>query len=116
MIPKQDRLKPRTVEDLERMYNLRGSMEKVKEHDEAAKKGIINAKTGSIGDWKLGKPSEIADLYSGTALYSKTYSNGEETGIYLTPDRVYITIRNDQESMVDYASWADIIRVVNNSK
>ena len=116
MIPKQDRIKPRTPEDLERMYNFKKTSEKVDKIYDDKQNGVVNAKSGKIGDWLIGQAPEISDLYKGTAIYAVSYSNGVETKVFLTPERVYVTKRTDQETIVDYASWADIIRVVNAAK
>lgn len=102
MIPKQDRIKPRTVEDLERKYNFNRLKEKLDE---------------LLGDWSIGNPYEISHLYNGSAIYSSgSVKDGVESKVFLTPERVYVTKRTSEKTTVDSASWADIIRVVNAAK
>lgn len=79
--------------------------------------GTVTAQEGKIGDWHLGKPSALAGYYEGTALFSETYlrGNGEELTVYMTPEKLYVGKRSGLEVTIDSASWADIVRVVNNA-
>ena len=79
--------------------------------------GTVIAKSGKIGDWNIGVPSELAKYYEGTTLYSDTYlsDSSEEVTVYLTPEKLYVQKRSGLEVTMDYASWADIVRVVNNA-
>ena len=86
------------------------------ENFSVTKDGTLICKAGKIGDWNLGKPSALAEYYDGTTLYSDTYlqEGGEEVTVYLTPEKLYVEKRKDLEVTMDYASWADIVRKVNN--
>lgn len=86
------------------------------ENFSVTKDGTLICKAGKIGDWNLGKPSALAEYYDGTALYSDTYlqESGEEVTVYLTPEKLYVGRRSGLEVTMDYASWADIVRKVNN--
>lgn len=78
--------------------------------------GTVTAQEGKIGDWHLGKPSALSGYYAGTALYSDTYTeNSEEVTVYMTPERLYVGKRSGLDVTMDSASWADIVRVVNNA-
>lgn len=90
---------------------------KLKEDGSVEITGEVTAEGGKIGDWHLGKPATLATHYQGTALYSETYESGVgQTTVYLTPEKLYIENRSGLEVAIDSASWADIVRVVNNNK
>lgn len=75
----------------------------------------VKALSGKIGDWYLDKPTQMQQFYAGTVLYSGAFSaaDGTQTTVYLTPEKVYIGIRDSLGNVtMDSASWADIVRIV----
>lgn len=86
------------------------------ENFSVTKDGTVIAKAGRIGDWNIGKPSDLAEYYDGTVLYSDTFlsESSEEITVYLTPEKLYVGRRTGLEVTLDYVPWADIVRKVNN--
>lgn len=78
--------------------------------------GTVKANAGKIGDWNIGERTiyQSSDvLYSGTAIYSDEYSEGDYTiRTTLTPEGVYVQWRNDSDSDVYYASWMNIVNYI----
>ena len=115
-IPKQDRVAPRTPEDLKRAYNFGALKSTGKDQsyrlgqiEQQMQSGTINAGSGKIGDWTLGVCEALKTKYAGTSLYHASIEGDTSTIVALTPLGVYVMTTTPKGVEVKSASWLDIV-------
>lgn len=100
-VPKQDRVAPRTPEDLMRAYNF-STLKSIRE-------GAINAKSGTVGDWTLGVCEAFKTQYPGKSLYHTSKIDGATVTVALTPLGVYVETKTTDKTEVKSKTWLEII-------
>jgi hypothetical protein len=90
-VPKQDRVAPRTPEDLRRAYNFSAmSSEKA-------------------GDWSLGVCNAFKSQYPGKSLYHTSKIDGATVTVALTPLGVYVETKTNDKTEVKSKTWLEIV-------
>ena len=116
-VPKQDRVAPRTPEDLRRAYNfsaLKSSTQdqsyRIGQLEQQMRGGVINASSGKVGDWELGVCDAFKADYSGKSLYQTYTADGVTVTVALTPLGVYVQTKTQDKTEVKNKTWLDIIK------
>ena len=116
-IPKQDRVAPRTPEDLKRAYNfsaLKSSGQnqayRLGQIEQQMREGTINAKSGTVGDWTLGVCEAFKAEYSGKSLYHTSTADDVTVTVALTPLGVYVETKTTDKTEVKSKTWLDIVK------
>lgn len=116
-IPKQDRVAPRTPEDLKRAYNFsalksntQNQSYRIGQLEQQMREGAINAKTGTVGDWKLGVCEAFKTEYSGKSLYHTSTVDEVAITVALTPLGVYVETKTTDKTEVKSKTWLDIVK------
>lgn len=93
MIPKQDRLRPRTVEDLERMHNFKKSRKQAQEAVQIA----TDARNAASG---------MDDKLTQEEIFNRLTNNGQAKGFFMEDGQLYINANYIKSGIIN----ADLIK------
>lgn len=116
-VPKQDRVAPRTPEDLKRAYNFsalksntQNQSYRLGQLEQQIRGGVINASSGKVGDWELGVCEAFKTEYSGASLYQSYLADDVSVTVALTPLGVYVQTQTKDKTEVKSKTWLDIVK------
>ena len=110
MIPKQDRVKPRTVEDLERKYNFARQFSQQKQASENKGADGLTPYIGANGNWWIGTTDTGVSASGSSVSFTPVVTEGKKIGT-LTVDGVDTDVFAPAETGYDESSGEYYLKV-----